>query len=86
MLGTPYVIDHCLLALEERARQEAYELYISEMVRSANNSIARALGGSEFGKSWKEIMDYKPETRTADEVKRHMMEKIKGLGAGDGRI
>lgn len=50
------------------------------MLRSVNNTLAEALGGASFPKSWNELINYKPETRTADEIKTTILDKLHGLG------
>lgn len=80
LLGTGYVVDRCILAARDWKMREAYGLYVSELARSANNSIAKAWGGTEFGKSWQELLEYRPETRSAGEIKSQMLGKLKALG------
>lgn len=54
--------------------------YVSEILRSCNNNIAKALGGTSFPKSWQEILDYKPETRTATDIKNEILDGMHELG------
>lgn len=78
-LGKEYVIDHVIDDIKQRGEKEAYKLYVSEILRSLNNSIAKNFGGAEYDKSWEEIKKYKPETRTGEEVKEHVLSRIEAL-------
>ena len=40
------------------------------------------LGGATVSMSFEEVLNYKPETRSADEIKEHMKNKLKSLGEG----
>lgn len=60
--------------------KKAFELYQSEMLRATVNNIAGALGGTTFPKSWKELQDYKPETRTPEEIKSKIINGLRKLG------
>lgn len=80
LLGKHYIIEHAVEAENERQKKEAFSFYVSEMMRSLTNSVSHAVGGSEFPKSFKEMLDYKPETRTAGEIKSQVLSKLKKLG------
>lgn len=80
VLGKHYLIEHVVECLNAIDKHEAFNFFMSEMLRSLTNSVSAAAGGSEFPKSWREILDYKPETRTPEEIKSHFINGLKALG------
>lgn len=80
LMGKHYLIELCISIYGQHARREAFETYVSEILRSLNNNVAGAIGGTSFPKSWKELEDYKPETRTADEIKSNILNGLHKLG------
>lgn len=50
------------------------------MLRATANTLAEIIGGASFPKSWKEMLDYKPETRTAEEIEDTIVSKLQALG------
>lgn len=80
MLGKEYIIDLAGQIYVNREEQKAFQNYQSELLRALNNNIAQAIGGVSFPKSWKEITEYKPETRTASEIKTTILDKLHKLG------
>lgn len=63
----------------QKEEQDSFNLYMSEMLRSITNSISAVLGGGEFDMSWKQLEDYEPETRTPEEIKTQILDKLKKL-------
>lgn len=65
----------------DRDREEAFKYYVSELIRGLGNAYSGSLGGQEiFPMSWNDVENYKPETRSADEIKSGMLDKLKKLG------
>lgn len=79
-MGKHYLIEHVTDYYNQAEERRGFELFISEIMRSATNSLADLLGGSRFPHSWKELMENKPETRTADEIKDDITNKLHALG------
>lgn len=81
MLGKHYLVEHVIDFYNQEDKRSAYELYCSEMMRSLINSISAIAGGGElFPKSWKEMQEYKPEKRTAEEIKSSIIGGLQALG------
>lgn len=68
---------------QENLERHAYRVYVTETLRGINNNLAGYVGGATVTMSYDEVLNYKPETRTADEIKAHMKAKLKAYG-GDG--
>lgn len=79
MLGKEYLIDLAISINKENQKSEAFNRYNSEVLRTLNNNVAGALGGTSISKSFQEVIDYKPETRTATEIKSEIKNKIAAL-------
>lgn len=89
MMGSHYLVEHCISQYNMDSENEGYQIYTSEMLRAIANSISEIFGGGMmFEKSWKELLDYKPETRSAEEIKTSIIDKVNALGGGEenGRI
>lgn len=82
VLGKEYIIEHAVDYYKQTQEKKAFELYISEMLRSLNNSVAKNFGGNEFNKSWLQLKEYEPETRSAEEIKTNMLTRLQSLGGG----
>ena len=56
-------------------------------MQNINASIAEQLGGKYFTISYKDLVKpQKKETRTGDEIREGIKEKLRNIGAKDGRI
>jgi len=73
-------LEHCIDYFNKQDKIDAFNDYNSEMLRSMANSLSTVLGGSEFPKSWQELLDYKPETRSAEDIKTDILGKLHSLG------
>lgn len=78
LLGKHYLIEHIIERLNADDKQEAFNFFISEMLRALTNSVSATVGGAEFPKSWKEMLEYKPETRSPEEIKSHFIKSLGG--------
>lgn len=79
LIGKDYILDHVIEDYRNRSENEARFNFLSEILRSLNNSVVKAFGGTEYGKSFEQIKNYKPETRTGEEVKKHVLDKVQKL-------
>lgn len=79
LLGKEYIIDHALQEYKNQSEREAYSFFVSELLRSINNSIVNAIGGTKYEKSFEQLKNYKPETRTGEEVQDHVLGKVQEL-------
>lgn len=69
---------------QESLERYAYRIYVTETLRGINNNLAGYVGGATVTMSYDEVLNYKPETRTAEEIKKHMKEKLKAYGEDNG--
>ena len=67
MLGSGYVIDHCVSAFLKAQREELYQIYVTDALKAIGNLNIR-------------FIDYfKPEeTRTAEEIIDSIKQKLGG--------
>lgn len=72
LFGSGYVIDHCISAFSEKQKWELYRIYVTDALKAKFNLNFR----------YKEYFD-KPETRTAEEIKDGIKNKLKMLGGGE---
>lgn len=82
-MGKEYLIEHIVQEYKDRMEAEAFNVYTSEMIRGIANSIFDLAGGEGFSKSWEELKHYKPETRSPEEIKSHMLDILKGQSGGE---
>lgn len=76
MLGSEYVIDHCICALKERRSQEAFRSYIADSAMYINQSIAKTLGGTYLEKRYSDLFKAEREDeRTGDEIALEVIRK-----------
>lgn len=80
VLGKEYMVDLAINVYKEQEESKAFEIYKSELLRTINNNIAGALGGSTYPQSWVEMTEKKPEKRTAKEIKTSILNKLHGMG------
>lgn len=80
LMGKHYLIDLCMALYGQHLEREAFERYNNEILRAIANNVAGAFGGTRFPKSWKELKDYKPETRSAEEIKTNILDGLHKLG------
>ena len=62
LLGSGYVIDHCISAFLERQRENAYRVYVTDSLKVISENTA---GGNErhtMAKRWYDLVETKPET------------------------
>ena len=64
---------------QENLERHAYRVYVTETLRGLTNTVGGYLGGATVTMSYDEMLNYKPETRTAEEIKEHMKAKIRSL-------
>ena len=71
MLGSGYVIEHCVAAVRRKSRQQAYEYYTTDIFRA----LAMMLGAKSV-KRYADIFEHKAEdTRSPDEIVADITEK-----------
>ena len=61
--------------------QEAYQVYIADALRVITENTAHIGGGMYLKQRWAEMLNPKPpETRTPEEIKEHMKNRLASLG------
>lgn len=75
LLGSGYVVEHCVSAFRIKAREEIWKGYIAEGVKilTENTSLR---GGAHLAKSYRELIDTKKEPeKTGDEIVREIINR-----------
>lgn len=90
LFGSHYVIDHCIVALNQSRKVDAFRSYIADGVKNINEILARYHGGSYMSIRYDEMIgtDKKAsEPENGDEIVRQVFRKA-GLkmegGESDG--
>lgn len=79
ILGKSYVIDHCIAFFERKTKEQDYRDYIGNALYVIAHNTAAFAGGKEMATKYTDM--YKPEdTRTAEEIKNSMKEKLAAFG------
>ena len=85
LLGSGYVIEHCVSAFLEKQEEKAYKIYMSDCLYSIVNMYAVSHGGTDMPvqKRFVEIIDVmekKPKKEeTAEDIITRMREKAKRM-------
>ena len=70
---------YALSCWQQLARQRAWQAYLAEALRLAGENAARMAGGGYLETRWTALLDQKPEeTRTPEQVKQHMLRRLRG--------
>lgn len=75
LLGSGYVIEHCVAAFLQRRRREIFEDYIADCA-----NLAASLSGQHFTKSLHDMRHAKQEPEDKRSPKEIMDERIKKYG------
>ena len=84
LLGSGYVIEHCVSAFLDFQRSELFEFYVTECLRVMSESLAggeRRYMTAKYG-DLVNTKDTPEETRTADEIISGISDKLEKLGGG----
>ena len=78
MMGSGYVIDHCICAMRAMRIEEEFRYYVTDTLMYISESVANALGGSYLQGRFADMFKEKVEDeRTGDEI---ALEVIKRAG------
>lgn len=77
LLGKEYLTEHCLQEYSDRAEEDAFRTYSSELLRVVANGMISLGGGEQITKSWHDLKNYKPETRSPEEIKDQILSGLK---------
>ena len=79
VLGKSYVIDHCIAFFQRQQKEQDFRDYVGNALYVIAHNTAAFAGGKEMATKYTDM--YKPEdTRTADEIKDSMKEKLAAFG------
>ncbi len=74
-------MGYALACWQEQARRRAWQAYMAEALRLAGENVARLGGGPYLQTRWTDRLENKPEeTRTPQQVKAHMLQRLRGMG------
>lgn len=80
-------MDHCFYVEEERQKDLAYRMYVTDAIKNINNSIANTLGGAIITKRFAELTESHDNDnieQDPDEIKRRISDKLDMLGKDNG--
>lgn len=84
MLGSGYVMEHCVSAFSDEVKDKIYRTYITDGIMNISESIAQAFGGRYLTQRYVDIIDTSDnDEETADEIVQRVIKeaelKINGL-------
>lgn len=81
------MIDHCISVLSNKRREEILAAYLTNAIKNINEILANVYGGNYMSMRYTDIIDDKPQdTRTGEEIKNYMMDKINSIGKEGGNV
>lgn len=81
------MIDHCISVLSNKRKQEIFVAYLTNATKNINEILANVYGGNYMSVRYTDIIDDTPQdTRTGEEIKNYMMDKINSIGKGGGDV
>lgn len=82
LCGRSYLVEHCAITANERAKAQIYNMYMADTVHFINHSVSGLFGGNVKRERYSELI--KPqveETRTADEIINHVTDKLRKIAS-----
>lgn len=67
LMGSGYVVEHCVAAFAERCEKKAYRNYMADGIKCISETIANVYGGTYMENRLADLMDTTPE-KTGDEI------------------
>lgn len=81
VLGSGYVMDHCISAFQKEQEEKAFKIYLSDAVMAIAENTMRFAGGSKMSSRFFDIINVKKQAKqeeTADEIILRIKGKING--------
>lgn len=81
VLGSGYVMDHCISAFQKEQEEKAFKIYLSDAIMAIADNTARYVGGSKMASRFFDIINIKKQPKqeeTADEIILRIKEKVNG--------
>lgn len=76
LMGSGYVIEHCVSVYSERCRDKAYKNYVADALMCISESTASCYGGSYLDTRYAELVgDVEVDDRTGDEIALDIIER-----------
>lgn len=82
LLGSGYVIDHCIAALKEKNERRAAVVYITDTLKILNENVTRIGGGSTLKARYIDLVETKePEpVRSSEQIINSIKDKLRMMG------
>lgn len=88
LLGRKYIIDHCVLCLNKKSKEEAFNTYVTDALKAiADNTGHMVKNGMRMSKRFVDLfMDSNTEAeeqdnkKKSDEIKSRIKQRLKELG------
>ena len=81
------MIDHCISVLSNKRKHDILVAYLTNAIKNINEIMANVYGGNYMSVRYMDIIDDTPQdTRTGEEIKNYMMDKINSIGKGGGDV
>lgn len=79
VLGSGYVIEHCVSAFSKKQEEKAYKNYIANAVYSLANQYSLSHGGQMvIEKQYHELFEKPKQMESADAIKKRILDGLKG--------
>jgi len=83
-MGRVYLIEHCIYEHNRKQERKAYQIYVTDRLKSINESLANAFGGQVAQMRYIELLEKvmnneHQEERTAEEIISSISDKLEGL-------
>jgi metal-dependent amidase/aminoacylase/carboxypeptidase family protein len=80
ILGKNYIVQHCVVFLDNKAKEMAYQSYIADCLKAIADNTANMYGGTTIRLRYADLIsNEKPETRTEEEVINDIKEKLRAI-------
>ena len=84
-LGSGYVIDHCIAALDDLGQKRAFETYVTDCLKALTVNTAGREERSYMNTRYCELVNFdrKPhKQQSAEEIKSNIFGKLKAMSEG----
>lgn len=76
LLGSGYVIDHCISAFSKSQEEKAYRVYITDALKVISENTAGGESTKMMSTRWIELMDFKTDEPQDTESANEKADKI----------
>lgn len=85
ILGSGYVIEHCIAALDDLAQKKAFEAYVTDCLKALTVNTAGQEEKSYMKSRYSELVNFDRKPRkqqSAEEIKSNIFGKLKAMSGG----